>query len=66
MAKPENRNAYKSEYRRDSYDQIVITMRKGDRDKVKAVAAKQGISTNQLIIDALCSYAKIDVSSGKD
>lgn len=38
------------------YDQIKITVPKGERDRYKALAAKLGVSVNQLFVQAVEQY----------
>lgn len=38
------------------YDQIKITVPKGERDRYKALAARLGVSVNQLFIQAVEQY----------
>lgn len=40
-------------YIKKTYEQITVTVRKGERDKVKAHAAKMGESTNKFVLRAI-------------
>ena len=36
-----------------NYDQILISVRKGDKDKLKAAAAADGVSVSRFIVDSV-------------
>lgn len=38
------------------YDKITVTVPKGERDRYKALAAKLGVSVNQLFVQAVEQY----------
>lgn len=40
-------------YIKKTYEQITVTVRKGERDKVKEHAAKMGESTNKFVLRAI-------------
>lgn len=51
------------------YDQIKITVPKGERDRYKALAARLGISVNQLFLQAVEQFIADnigDLSDGAD
>lgn len=54
MSKPtaEVRNRYKLK----AYDRIEILVKKGEKERIKAISAQQGISVNALITAALYRY----------
>lgn len=54
--------SYNNEYTRQNYDVIRATVPKGRGKEIKDFARLQGISVSQLIIDALESYCKLDLS----
>lgn len=53
---------YKSEYAKQNYDRLLLTIPKGRKAELKAEADIRGISINQLIIDALEHYYRLDLS----
>lgn len=42
-----------SKYNKKSYDRLYILVKKGDKDKIKAVADKNGLSLNQFVTMAI-------------
>lgn len=54
MAKySENQNKHVQKYIKNHYDNIVVRVPKGDREKYKELASQKGVSLNQLIVDFL-------------
>ena len=47
-----------AKYNKENYDEIKLRVPKGDKDKYKSMAEKEGKSLNQFIID--CVEDKID------
>jgi len=47
---------YRAQYNKDNYDNIRIYRPKGDREKIKAIAASKGVSMNELINDLIDKY----------
>lgn len=47
---PFNPTAYKNEYNRQAYDQIILRVPKGQRERIAQIAAERGMSTNQYIL----------------
>ncbi len=43
------------------YDQIKITVPKGERDRYKALAARLGVSVNQLFVQAVERYIEDNI-----
>lgn len=54
----EKKQAYDIEYVRTHYDVFNIKMPLGMKDKIKAVAAKNGKSLNQFLIDLIKTQIK--------
>lgn len=46
-------SAVKRKYNDKAYDRIVLSVRKGEKDKLKSQAQAQGKSLNQYIIDKI-------------
>lgn len=42
-----------TKYTRENYDKILVTIPKGEREKIKAVAETAGMSMNAFIVDAI-------------
>lgn len=53
MAVSKKQQACVSRYRSKHYDHISITVPKGERERYKALAARLGLSVNQLFIQAV-------------
>lgn len=48
-----NDTAYKNAYNRENYDRVKILFPIDSKEKIKAEAAKRGLSVNELIVRAL-------------
>lgn len=55
-------NAYKTDFQRQNYDRVVALIPKGKGKVVKDYAATKGMSVSQVIVEALESYCKLDLS----
>lgn len=49
MATEFNQIAYQNEYIKEKYDRINLTVPKGEKERIKAKAAAQGMSVNEYI-----------------
>lgn len=49
----ESRYKANQKYIKKTYERIVVVLKKGERDKVKAHAAKMGESTNKFVLRAI-------------
>lgn len=47
---------YANNYIKENYEQIVLRIKKGERDRYKRLAAKLGVSVNQLFVQAVEQY----------
>lgn len=56
MPVPKKQQACVTRYVAAHYDQIKITVPKGERERYKALAARLGISVNQLFIQSVEQY----------
>lgn len=54
MTKAQTRASNK--YNAKSYDRIAIQVKKGERDRYKSLAARLGVSVNQLFVQAVEQY----------
>lgn len=61
MTVSKKQQACVSRYRSKHYDHISITVPKGERDRYKALAAKLGLSVNQLFVQAVERYIEDNV-----
>lgn len=52
---------YGIKFIKEKYDQIIIRIPKGERDRYKALAAKLGLSVNQLFVQAVERYIEDNV-----
>lgn len=52
---------YINNFKKDHYDQILLNIPKGGKEKLKILAGSIGKSMNQAIIDALQEYYNIDL-----
>ena len=52
--------AVKNRYNAKVYDRIVLTLKKGEAEKLKAYASKQGVSRNAFILQAVDEKIKRD------
>lgn len=57
-----NKVQYDNDYTRQNYDVIRALVPKGRNKDIKALAASQGKSVSQLIVEALEGYYHIDLS----
>lgn len=48
--------AYRQQYAKENYDRITIFRTKGDRDKLKGLAASRGTSVNEMINSLIDKY----------
>lgn len=53
--------AYNSEYRKKNYDRIEITLPKGERERLRALAAAAGQSVSEYILQAVNERAERNV-----
>ena len=61
MTKAQTRASNK--YNAKAYDRIAIQVKKGDRDRYKALAARLGVSVNQLFVQAVERYIEDNIDS---
>ncbi len=61
MPVPKKQQACVTRYVAAHYDQIKITVPKGDRDRYKALAARLGVSVNQLFIQSVEKYIEDNI-----
>lgn len=54
MTKAQTRASNK--YNSKAYDRIAIQVKKGERDRYKTLAARLGVSVNQLFVQAVENY----------
>ena len=45
-----------NKYNKKAYDRILVTIPKGDKEKLKAAADAQGVSVNALIVAEIKKY----------
>ena len=57
-----NENEYNANYKKTNYDRVICQVPKGNRDIIKAEAAKRGKSVNALITEALEAQYGLDLS----
>lgn len=57
-----NENEYNANYKKTNYDRVIYQVPKGNRDIIKAEAAKRGKSVNALITEALEAQYNLDLS----
>ncbi len=55
-------NAYKTEFRKQNYDQVGILIPKGRKDDLKALAKQEGLSISQVVVEAIRSRYGLDLS----
>lgn len=55
-------NSYQTEYKRQNYDRMTVLVPKGRSKDVKAFAQAQGKSISQVIVEALETCYKLDLS----
>lgn len=56
----QERNRYQEDYKRENYDIIKILTPKGTRERLKAEAARRGISVSMLILQAISQILPAD------
>lgn len=56
-----NQIDYGIKFIKEKYDQIVIRIPKGERDRYKALAARLGLSVNQLFVQAVERYIEDNI-----
>ncbi len=66
MTVSKKQQACVSRYRSAHYDHISITVPKGERDRYKALAARLGISVNQLFIQSVEQYIADNIDDLSD
>lgn len=54
--------AYKNEFAKERYDRMLITVPKGRKDDLKALAKKEGMSVNTLVLSAIRKTYGLDLS----
>lgn len=59
-----NETKYKTDFRRDRYDQIAVTVPKGEKKKIKAAAEKAGQSVNSYVVDAVYKRMEKEKNNG--
>ena len=52
-----------AKYMRENLDDIKIRVKKGERDRYKALAARLGLSVNQLFVQAVEQYISDNIDS---
>lgn len=57
-----DQNAYKQEFSRLNYDSVLFQFRKGNKDKLKALAKQEGLSVNELLKRAILNTYGLDLS----
>ncbi len=57
-----DKSEYDKQFLRDNYDTIALRIPKGKKNDLKKLAEIHGISVNRLIVEAIESYCKIDLS----
>lgn len=60
MKKKENRTAYKNKHRDSHYDRMELAVPKGEKERIKAIAAELEMSVNEYIYTLICK----DTASG--
>lgn len=46
-------NTYNVQYKRDNYDQILLRVPKGDKERIAQTAAERGMSLNKYILSLI-------------
>lgn len=54
--------AYDSEYIKEHYEKVSFTMPKGKRDELKALAKREGLSVNELLVKAVYATYGLNLS----
>lgn len=63
MAVSKKQQACVNRYITKNYDRINVTVPKGDRDRYKALAARLGMSVNQLFVQAVERYIEDNIDA---
>lgn len=63
MAVSKKQQACVNRYITKNYDRINVTVPKGDRDRYKALAARLGLSVNQLFVQAVERYIEDNIDA---
>ena len=58
MRNYKNETEYKNEFKRNNYDQVLLTIPKGQKENWKEEAKRRQLSLNQLVIEAVKNYIK--------
>lgn len=53
-----NQTEYKNEFKKNNYDQILITVSKGTKEQWKEEAKRRNLSLNAFVIEAVKNYIK--------
>lgn len=48
---------YRNKFTKENYDRITILRNKGDKEKIKAIADSKGVTTTELINEAIDLWA---------
>jgi hypothetical protein len=56
----QERNRYQEDYKRENYDIIKVLTPKGTRERLKAEAARRGLSVSMLILQAIAQILPPD------
>ncbi len=56
MQKEFNPTKYKNDFSKEKYDRVIITVPKGERERIKALAEAQNLSVNALYAKALAHF----------
>jgi len=56
-----NRTEYKNQHRKEHYDRIEFTLPKGEKGRIKAIAAALGMSVNEYLYALVCD----DLAAGE-
>lgn len=62
----QERNRYQEDYKRENYDIIKVLTPKGTRERLKAEAARQGLTVSMLIYQAIARILPPDEIPGTD
>ncbi len=57
-----DKQAYDNAFAKENYDRMLITMPKGRKDDLKALAKQEGMSVNVLVITAIRKAYGLDLS----
>ncbi len=57
-----DKNSYDNDYKRQNYDRVTVLLPKGRKRELKAYADARGESVGAVIIEALESHCKLDLS----